>query len=115
VYYAYQHQAPKTVHEIARLRELVFREHNEGSGESIDTDKFDATYIHLFAVKTDSMKIIGAYRMGLTDKLIEEQGVDGLYLNKMFKFGEQFINQKQAAMELGRSFLIPEFQGSYQK
>lgn len=114
VYYAYQHQAPKTVHEIARLRELVFREHNEGSGESIDTDKFDATYIHLFAVKTDSMKIIGAYRMGLTDKLIEEQGVDGLYLNKMFKFGEQFINQKQAAMELGRSFLIPEFQGSYQ-
>jgi len=114
VYFAYQHQAPQIVQEIARLRELVFRLHNEGSGEAIDTDKFDATYTHLFIIENASFRIIGAYRMGLTDKLIAKDGLDGLYLNKMFNFAPEFANRSEAAMEMGRSFLIPEFQGSYQ-
>lgn len=114
VYYAYQHQAPQTVHEIARLRELVFRLHNEGSGKRIDSDKFDATYTHLFIVENNTARIIGAYRMGLTDKLIESEGLDGLYLNKMFAFKSSFVNRLKPALEMGRSFLIPEFQGSYQ-
>ncbi|WP_371194081.1 lysophospholipid acyltransferase family protein [Glaciecola sp. SC05] len=114
VYFVYQHQAPLVVQEIARLRELVFRLHNEGSGEPIDTDKFDASYTHLFILETDSARIVGAYRMGLTDKLIEKDGLEGLYLNNMFKFGPEFANQNQPAMEMGRSFLIPEYQGSYQ-
>ena len=113
VYYAYQSQAPGVVTEIARLRELVFREHNEGSGEPIDTDLFDATYTQLFIVK-DEAQIIGAYRMGLSDKLIEKEGLDGLYLHKMFAFAPEFVNRKNPCIEMGRSFLIPEFQGSFQ-
>ncbi|MBT1451188.1 lysophospholipid acyltransferase family protein [Glaciecola sp. XM2] len=114
VYFAYQHQAPNIVTEIARLRELVFREHNEGSGESIDTDHFDATYTQLFIVRDEDASIIGAYRIGRTDQLIERDGLDGLYLNKMFNFHPEFINRKGPSLELGRSFLIPEYQGSYQ-
>ena len=78
-YYGYQHQMPSVVTEIARLRELVFRQHNEGSGEPLDTDRFDATYTHLFIVDDVQDKIVGAYRMGLTDRLIEKEGLEGLY------------------------------------
>lgn len=113
VYFGYQAQLPNVVTEIARLRELVFRQHNEGSGEPLDTDHFDTTYTQLFIVDDSSYKIMGAYRMGLTDKLIEKDGIEGLYLHKMFKFDPEFINRATPCMEMGRSFLIPEFQGSY--
>ena len=114
VYFGFQHQMPVTVSEIARLRELVFREHNEGSGEPLDTDHFDATYTHLFVINRDSGKLIGAYRMGQTDKLLEQHGIDGLYLSRMFNFGQQFVNQQKPCLEMGRSFLIPEYQKSFQ-
>ncbi|MFA3793133.1 lysophospholipid acyltransferase family protein [Aliiglaciecola sp. SL4] len=114
VYYGYQQQLPKTVFEIARLRELVFRQHNEGSGEPIDTDEFDATYTQLFVINNKSQKIIGAYRMGQTDKLLEHGDISQLYLARMFNFSSEFVNQQQPCLELGRSFLIPEYQKSFQ-
>ncbi len=113
VYYGYQRQIPQTVHEIARLRELVFREHNEGSGQPIDSDHFDGSYTHLFVLKRDTGQIIGAYRMGQTDLLLKEGNLDNLYLNGMFKFSPEFVNQQQPCLELGRSFLIPEYQNSF--
>jgi putative hemolysin len=114
VYFGYQNQMPNTVIEIARLRELVFREHNEGSGEPIDTDHFDATYTHLFVMRQDSGQIIGAYRMGQTDKLLADGNLDNLYLHRMFNFGADFVNRQQPCLEMGRSFLIPEYQNSFQ-
>jgi putative hemolysin len=114
VYFGYQSQLPLTVKEIARLRELVFREHNEGSGEALDTDHFDATYTHLFVIKRESGKLIGAYRMGQTDRLLADGSIDALYLSRMFNFSPEFINRQQPCLELGRSFLIPEYQRSFQ-
>jgi len=114
VYFGYPSQLSATIKEIARLRELVFREHNEGSGEPVDTDHFDATYSHLFVIKRDSGKIIGAYRMGQTDRLLATGNIDKLYLARMFKFNPEFVNQQQPCLELGRSFLIPEYQQSFQ-
>lgn len=116
VYWSMQAQTPRIVDEIARLRERVFRMHNEGSGEALDTDGFDATYTHLFVVHhtDEETRIIGAYRMGLTDKLIAQNGLDGLYLHKMFQFAPEFINQQRPCLEMGRSFVIPEYQRSPQ-
>ncbi|MCP3428145.1 lysophospholipid acyltransferase family protein [Opacimonas viscosa] len=114
VYWSMQAQTPKVVNEIAMLREKVFRMHNEGSGEPLDTDHFDASYTHLFIWHKPTQQIIGAYRMGRTDILQKDLGLDGLYLNKMFKFGSGFINQQEPCLEMGRSFLIPEFQRSPQ-
>lgn len=113
VYFGYQNQMPNTVNEIARLREIVFREHNEGSGEPLDTDHFDATYTHLFVMKQDTGQIIGAYRMGQTDKLLADGNLENLYLHRMFDFGPDFVNRKQPCLEMGRSFLIPEYQNSF--
>lgn len=114
VYYGFQHQLPATVNEIARLRELVFREHNEGSGEPLDTDGFDATYTHLFVFNRKEQRIIGAYRMGQTDKLLANGGIQNLYLSRMFEFEAGFVNRQQPCLEMGRSFLIPEYQRSFQ-
>ncbi|GAB5379426.1 MAG: GNAT family N-acetyltransferase [Aliiglaciecola sp.] len=114
VFYGYQHQLPKTVYEIARLREKVFREHNEGSGEPIDTDHFDASYTQLFVVNNEQQKIIGAYRMGRTDELLKDGDTSKLYLSRMFDFKPTFVNQQSACLEMGRSFLIPEYQKSFQ-
>lgn len=114
VYFGYQNQIPNTVNEIARLREMVFREHNEGSGEPLDTDHFDASYTHLFVLKQETGQIIGAYRMGQTDKLLADGNIENLYLHRMFDFGPDFVNRQQPCLEMGRSFLIPEYQRSFQ-
>lgn len=115
VYYAYQEQIPRTVKEIARLRESVFREHDEGSGNSLDTDNFDETYTHLFIVERDVGRVIGAYRMGQSDRLLSGASArkDPFYLSAMFNFSSDFINRKAPCLEMGRSFLIPEYQNSF--
>ena len=113
VYYGYQHQIPVCVQEIARLREITFRKLNEGSGESCDTDKFDATYMHLFIFDHKEEEIIGAYRIGQTDLLQKNSDVSQLYLSQMFNFQPEFINQQQPCLEMGRSFIVEAHQNSF--
>ena len=114
VYWSMQAQTPQIVDEIAMLRERVFRMHNEGSGEPRDTDDFDATYTHLYVWHNTEQRIIGAYRMGRTDVLQADKGLEGLYLHKMFEFAPDFANRQQPCLEMGRSFIIPEYQRSPQ-
>ena len=113
VYYGYQQQIPNCVAEITRLREITFRTLNEGSGEPCDTDKFDATYMHLFIYDHKNEEIIGAYRIGQTDLLLKNNDISALYLSQMFNFEPSFINQQQPCLEMGRSFIVEEHQGSY--
>lgn len=113
VSYATQAQAPNVIRDITRLREKVFRLYDEGSGESADGDEFDKTYLHLFIFDTEELEIIGAYRMGQSDKLIKEYGLQGMYLSRMFAFKPEFVNQQQPCLEMGRSFIVPEHQRSF--
>ncbi len=113
VYYGYQAQIPNCVKEIARLRELTFRDLNEGSGQPYDTDKFDATYLHLFIFDSNNEKITAAYRIGQTDLLQKQGGIEQLYLAQMFYFEKNFINQQQPCLEMGRSFIIASEQKSF--
>ncbi|WJG09832.1 lysophospholipid acyltransferase family protein [Aliiglaciecola sp. LCG003] len=114
VYYAMHGQIPATLNEIARLLELVFRLHNEGSGEPIESDDFDQTYTHLFVVNHSKQHVVGAYRMGRTDVLLQDNDLTQLYLARMFNFSSEFVNRRAPCLELGRSFLIPEYQRSFQ-
>jgi putative hemolysin len=109
----FQSQFPEAVREITRLREITFRTLNEGSGEACDTDHFDATYMHLFIFDNNEKEIIGAYRIGLTDKLLQGNDISALYLSQMFNFSPQFINRQQPCMEMGRSFIIEKHQNSF--
>ncbi|WP_209111607.1 GNAT family N-acyltransferase [Endozoicomonas sp. G2_1] len=113
VYFAMRSQAPNVIEEIRRLREENFRLVDEGSGTPKDGDDFDDTYTHLFIYDHDAEKIVGAYRMGQTDNLLEQSGQSGIYLTNMFNFDTDFVNQQAPCLEMGRSFLIAEQQKSF--
>ena len=114
VYYGCYEQIPHVVTEIARLREITFRELNEGSGEALDTDGFDKTYIHLFIWSEAKGIVVGAYRMGRTDLLLKNGDLRNLYLSQLFRFSPSFIDKVTPGMEMGRSFLRKEYQRSFQ-
>jgi hypothetical protein len=56
VFFAEANKIPNLLHEIGRLREITFREVGEGTNESIDLDKFDQYYHHLFLWDDDAKK-----------------------------------------------------------
>lgn len=99
--------------EIGRLREITFRAVGEGTGRRTDIDVFDAHYHHLFLWNTKNRQIIGAYRLGLADEIVGRYGVRGLYTSTLFKFNEKLLSRFQPALELGRSFVRPEYQRSF--
>lgn len=113
VYIAKKAQCPAVIEEIRRLREISFRELDEGSGNPVDGDEFDESYLHLFVFDIVEQEIIGAYRMGPTDQLLEKFGVNGLYLSRMFEFRTGFVNFQQPCLEMGRSFIIAKHQKSF--
>jgi putative hemolysin len=81
VFFADADKIPNIIHEIGRLREITFREVGEGTNESIDLDKFDQYYHHMFLWDDDAKQIAGAYRMGLGSEIFPKMGVEGFYLN----------------------------------
>ncbi|MDA3941615.1 MAG: GNAT family N-acetyltransferase [Spirochaetia bacterium] len=112
VYYGYYEQLKNTVREITRLRELTFREMEEGSGADRDTDRFDETYTQLFIIDNEKEEIIGAYRMGQIDLLLKNNNIKDIYLSKMFNFEGDFYSKIKKGVEMGRSFLISREQKS---
>lgn len=113
VFYGHSHQIPKLLHEIGREREITFREVNEGSGKSIDLDEYDEHYIHLVAWDKSQNCIIGSYRLGLTDIILQDFGKDGLYTNTLFRLKPWFFKEVTPAIEMGRSFITKEYQRSF--
>jgi putative hemolysin len=106
-------QLPNVLREIGRLRESTFRLVGEGTGREIDLDRFDPHYLHLFVWNAEARHIVGAYRMGQTDVLLKRFGADGLYTSTLFRYRPRLLDQLTPALELGRSFVVPEYQRDY--
>lgn len=104
---------PLTLREIGRLRELTFRRVGEGTGKSFDLDEFDKIYSHLFLFNRLTNEVVGAYRVGQTDVILREHGPQGLYTNTLFQLSSGFLERVNPALEMGRSFVRPEYQRSY--
>ena len=113
VWQATAEQIPHVLREIGRLRELSFRAANEGTGKSMDLDRFDDHYLHLFIWNAEAAEIVGAYRVGATDRILERHGRQGLYSSTLFDSRMEFFRRLGPALELGRSFVRPEYQRSY--
>lgn len=101
---------PHCLEEIGRLRELTFRGVGEGTGRAMDVDVFDGHYRHLILWNDRAGEIAGAYRMGLTDEILLSRGEQGLYTSTLFRYREGFLDGIGPAIELGRSFIRPEYQ-----
>jgi putative hemolysin len=113
VYAARASELPHALDEIGRLREITFRAAGEGTGRSADLDQFDAYYWHLLLWNKEKQELAGAYRAGDVDEIIRTHVVKGLYTNTVFRYDEQLFLRIGSALELGRSFVRPEYQRQY--
>jgi putative hemolysin len=109
VYCAPSTEIPDTLREIGRLREISFREAGEGTGRSLDLDRFDRRYLHLFIWHAKSREVVGAYRLIGTDSIRARRD---LYTSTLFRFRPGLLENFHPALELGRSFVRPEYQKS---
>jgi putative hemolysin len=107
------HEVDAVLQEIGRLRELAFRAVGEGTGRDRDLDRFDRHYVHLFVWHRERREIVGGYRMGLVDEILRRMGPSGLYTTTLFRFKPRLLDQLDAAIELGRSFVRTEYQRDY--
>ena len=110
VYLASAELMPNILHEIGRLREITFRDVGEGTNKSLDLDKFDAYYHHMFLWDKEAKVIAGAYRMGLGSKIFAAHGIDGFYLQDLFRFEPELYDMMSKSIEMGRAFVIKEYQ-----
>ena len=101
---------PNVLHEIGRLREITFREIGEGTNESIDLDKYDTYYRHLFLWDEEAKKVAGAYRMGLGSEIFPLYGMAGFYLNDLFRFESELHDMMTNSIEMGRAFIVKDYQ-----
>jgi putative hemolysin len=106
-------QIPHALREIGRLREMTFRAVGEGTGESLDLDRFDGYYQHLFLWSNRDAQIAGAYRVAATSDVLPKYGPGGLYTSTLFQYAQGFFDKLGPAFELGRSFVRPEYQKHY--
>ena len=113
VYISTADKMPNVLRELGRLREITFRGVGEGTGREIDLDTFDNHYLHLFIWNKAKQEIVGAYRLGLGDELVRKFGVQGLYTHTLFQFDNELIERLGPCMELGRSFVRPEYQRAF--
>jgi len=106
-------QIPETLQEIGRLRAVTYQQAGEGTGTAIDLDTFDGKYFHLFVWDRSASMVVGAYRLGRAD-LLARNGADALYTRSLFDYGPELLEAIGPALELGRSFVRPEYQRNYQ-
>ncbi len=110
VFLAQAQLIPNILQEIGRLREITFREVGEGTNQATDLDKFDSYYHHMFLWDNETNQIAGAYRMGLGSKIFAQYGIDGFYLQDLFRFEPELYDMMSKSIEMGRAFIIKEYQ-----
>lgn len=98
--------------EIGRLRELTFRQVGEGTGKRLDVDTYDLHYEHIVVWDEPAAKIAGAYRVARGARVLADTGLQGLYTASLFRYADEALPRIAEGMELGRSFVAPEYWGS---
>ena len=99
--------------EIGRLRELTFRAVGEGTGQRLDVDLYDSWYEHI--VLWDDARIADRRRLPRSraaPRVLAERGLPGLYTASLFHYRDDAMPRIAQGMELGRSFVAPEYWGS---
>lgn len=117
IYVVDAHEAPAVMREVGRLREISFRQAGGGTGKDCDIDEFDLMNPpcrQLIVWDPDSQQILGGYRY-ITGKdiRIDKDGRPRIATSHMFNFSHRFIEELLPhTIELGRSFVRPEYQSS---
>ena len=115
IYILNHHNAPNTLKEIGRLREVSFRHAGGGTGLSLDLDEADTSdqcYEQLIVYNEEDREIIGGYRF-ITGSRAYDASAQSYHLSTShyFDFSEQMKSSYLPyAIELGRSWVQPDYQ-----
>ena len=117
IYVVDAHNAPNTMNEIGRLREIAFRAAGGGTGKSMDIDEFDIMehpYKQLIVWNPEKEEILGGYRyIRGTDVQFYDNGEPMLATSHLFNFSDKFIKEYlPCTIELARSFVTLEYQST---
>lgn len=117
IYVVTAHNSPNVMRELGRLREIAFRTAGGGTGKDCDIDEFDTMEVpcsQLIVWDPDSKLILGGYRFICGEDIkFDSDGRPRIATSHMFEFSERFIRDYLPyTIELGRSFVRPEYQSS---
>ncbi len=116
------------IRELGRLRELSFRFVKEGTGKRRDVDPYDRYYDHIILWDDKELEVVGAYRMVQSKNVHERTDqqpalyTETLFMNnfagscstgKGYSEGvcEGLASIHEQGLELGRSFIQPQYWG----
>ncbi|MBP5548372.1 MAG: GNAT family N-acetyltransferase [Bacteroidales bacterium] len=117
IYVTTAHLSPNIMREIGRLREISFACEGGGTGKEVDIDEFDTLpepycFKQLFVWDPENESIVGGYRFIHGSNMF--RSVDGAIYTptaELFNYSDDFIeNYLPYTLELGRSFVQPEYQ-----
>lgn len=117
IYVTTAHLSPNIMREIGRLREISFATEGGGTGKEVDIDEFDTLpepycFKQLFVWDAENEAIVGGYRFLHGSNMF--RSVDGSIYTptaELFHYTDEFVkNYLPYTLELGRSFVQPEYQ-----
>lgn len=116
IYVVTAENAPNTMREIGRLREIAFRASGGGTGLDCDIDEFDTMPTpcrQLIVWDPAERQILGGYRFLRGADMEFDGGIPRIATSHMFRFSEKFLRDYLPyTLELGRSFVRLEYQNT---
>ncbi len=109
-------EAPNLMREVARLRELSFRESGGSTGEEMDMDDMDTMsphpYHQLIVWDPANEEIVGGYRYLVCSQCsFREDGQPNITSSHLYHYSDYFIRDYlPQTIELGRAFVQPMYQ-----
>ncbi|MCF8230061.1 MAG: GNAT family N-acetyltransferase [Bacteroidales bacterium] len=119
IYVFDHHNSPHLMKEVGRLREITFREAGGGTGKSYDMDAYDTAEVpfkQLIVWNPRDKEITGGYRFMHGKEMIEVSKGKEVEspTSRLFKISKKFVRDFMPyAIELGRSFVQPNYQPTY--
>ncbi len=117
IYIITDNNSPHVMREIGRLREITFRDARGGTGKSIDIDKYDLgdnAFKQMIVWDPEEKAIVGGYRYIHCKNLTIKDGKVQTPTSRLFGYSEKFIKEYLPyTIELGRSFVQPEYQPTF--
>ena len=108
------HECPNVMREIARLREISYRDGGGATGKEMDIDEMDTMakpYHQLIVWDPEHQQIIGGYRYLIGTEAEIRDGQPFITSAHLFHYSERFIREfLPYSVEFGRAFVQPMYQ-----
>jgi hypothetical protein len=114
IYDVTAHDCPNVMREIARLREISYRDGGGATGKEMDIDEMDTMakpYHQLIVWDPEHQQIIGGYRYLICSEAEIRDGQPFITSAHLFHYSERFIRDYlPRTIEFGRAFVQPMYQ-----